>query len=130
MVIVLKQNPDGNKVEQLMKRLRGMGLDIHQSQGKSSTILGLVGDTSSVDIDALNALEIVETVKRIQEPYKSANRKFHPEDSVIEVGGCVRAGVSAACFKRLRCPGCISCRNLVWRGNRFRIRRNRNERIY
>lgn len=43
---------------------------------------------------------------------------------------CVRAGVSAACFKRLRCPGCILCRNLVWRGNRFRIRRNRNERIY
>ena len=92
MVIVLKQNPDGNKVEQLMKRLRGMGLDIHQSQGKSSTILGLVGDTSSVDIDALNALEIVETVKRIQEPYKSANRKFHPEDSVIEVGGAKIGG--------------------------------------
>ena len=92
MVIVLKQNPDGNKVEQLMKRLRGMGLDIHQSQGKNSTILGLVGDTSSVDIDALNALEIVETVKRIQEPYKSANRKFHPEDSVIEVGGAKIGG--------------------------------------
>lgn len=85
MVIVLKQNPDGSKVEQLMKRLRGMGLDIHQSQGKSSTILGLVGDTSAVDIDALSALDIVETVKRIQEPYKSANRKFHPNDSVIEV---------------------------------------------
>ena len=59
MVIVLKQNPDGSKVEQLMKRLRGMGLDIHQSQGKNSTILGLVGDTSAVDIDALSALDIV-----------------------------------------------------------------------
>lgn len=93
MVIVLKQNPDGNKVEQLMKRLRGMGLDIHQSQGKSSTILGLVGDTSSVDIDALNALEIVETVKRIQEPYKSANRKFHPEDSVIRSGPALKLAV-------------------------------------
>ena len=92
MVIVLKQNPDGSKVEQLMKRLRGMGLDIHQSQGKSSTILGLVGDTSAVDIDALSALDIVETVKRIQEPYKSANRKFHPNDSVIEVSGAKIGG--------------------------------------
>ena len=92
MVIVLKQNPDGSKVEQLMKRLRGMGLDIHQSQGESSTILGLVGDTSAVDIDALSALDIVETVKRIQEPYKSANRKFHPDDSVIEVSGAKIGG--------------------------------------
>ncbi|HCB64344.1 MAG TPA: 3-deoxy-7-phosphoheptulonate synthase, partial [Ruminococcaceae bacterium] len=92
MVIVLKQNPDGNKVEELMKRLRGMGLDIHQSQGQNSKLLGLVGDTSAVDIDALSALEIVETVKRIQEPYKNANRKFHPNDTVIEVGGAKIGG--------------------------------------
>ena len=92
MVIVLKQNPDEGKLEELMKRLRGMGLDIHQSQGQSSKLLGLVGDTSAVDIDALSALDIVETVKRIQEPYKNANRKFHPADTVIEIGGAKIGG--------------------------------------
>jgi len=86
MIVVLKQNASELKVEELMKRLRGMGLDIHQSRGAHSTILGLVGDTSAVDIDALHALEVVETVKRIQEPYKNANRKFHPDDTVISVG--------------------------------------------
>ncbi|MBQ7082766.1 MAG: 3-deoxy-7-phosphoheptulonate synthase [Oscillospiraceae bacterium] len=86
MIVVLKQNASELKVEELMKRLRGMGLDIHQSRGTHSTILGLVGDTSAVDIDALHALEVVETVKRIQEPYKNANRKFHPDDTVISVG--------------------------------------------
>ena len=75
MVIVLKQNPDEGKLEELMKRLRGMGLDIHQSQGQSSKLLGLVGDTSAVDIDAL-----------------SANRKFHPADTVIKIGGAKLGG--------------------------------------
>ena len=92
MVIVLKQNPDGKKLEELMKRLRGMGLDIHQSQGQHSMLLGLVGDTSAVDIDMLSAMDIIETVKRIQEPYKNANRKFHPKDTVMEVGGAKIGG--------------------------------------
>ena len=92
MVIVLKQNPDEQKVEQLIRRLRGMGLKIHQSRGQHSTLLGLVGDTSSVDIDWLRAMEIVESIKRIQEPYKNANRKFHPQDTVVEVGGAKIGG--------------------------------------
>ena len=92
MVIVLKQNPDEEKVEQLIRRLRGMGLKIHQSRGQHSTLLGLVGDTSSVDIDWLRAMEIVESIKRIQEPYKNANRKFHPQDTVVEVGGAKIGG--------------------------------------
>ena len=94
MVIVLKQNPDEQKVEQLIRRLRGMGLKIHQSRGQHSTLLGLVGDTSSVDIDWLRAMEIVESIKRIQEPYKNANRKFHPQDTVVEVGGAKIGGGS------------------------------------
>ena len=94
MVIVLKQNPDEEKVEQLIRRLRGMGLKIHQSRGQHSTLLGLVGDTSSVDIDWLRAMEIVESIKRIQEPYKNANRKFHPQDTVVEVGGAKIGGGS------------------------------------
>ena len=87
MIIVLKPNADEKKFHKLESWIKeDLGLDIHFSQGEGSTILGLVGDTSKVDIDAVSALDIVESVKRIQEPYKAANRKFHPLDSVITVG--------------------------------------------
>ena len=88
MIIVLKPNVEEEKYKQLEKRFReDYGLDIHFSRGEKSTILGLVGDTSKVDIEAVRALDIVDSVTPIQEPYKAANRKFHPMDSVIEVGG-------------------------------------------
>ena len=87
MIIVLKPNADEKKYHKLESWIKDdLGLDIHYSRGEKSTILGLVGDTSKVDIDAVSALDIVESVTRIQEPYKAANRKFHPMDSVIEVG--------------------------------------------
>ena len=87
MIIVLKPNADESKYNKLEKWIKeDLGLDIHYSRGEKSTILGLVGDTSKVDIDAVSALDIVESVTRIQEPYKAANRKFHPMDSVITVG--------------------------------------------
>ncbi len=85
MIIVLKSNPNPEQYEQLKKWLEDKGLDIHKTQGIHSTILGLVGDTSKVDIDLVSAMEIVDTVKRIQEPYKAANRKFHPLDTEIPV---------------------------------------------
>ena len=87
MIVILKQNADKAQLAQLENWIREKGLDIHKSEGVNSTILGLVGDTSKVDIDLLGALDIVENVKRVSEPYKSANRKFHPKDTVIEVGG-------------------------------------------
>ena len=88
MIIVLKPNADEKKYKELEKRFREeYGLDIHYSRGEKSTILGLVGDTSKVDIEAVRAIDIVDSVTRIQEPYKAANRKFHPMDSVIEVAG-------------------------------------------
>lgn len=86
MIIVLKPNPDQRQYEHLKNWLKERNLDIHLSEGVHSTILGLVGDTSVVDIDLVSAMDIVESVKRIQEPYKAANRKFHPLDSVISVG--------------------------------------------
>jgi len=92
MIIVLKAQSTEMQIEELTRRLRSMGLDIHHSQGRQSTILGLVGDTASVDIDALMAMPMVEAIKRIQEPYKSANRKFHPEDTVIRVGDALIGG--------------------------------------
>ena len=64
-----------------------MNLDVHVSEGQEVTVLGLIGDTSRVDMELLNSLEIVETVKRVSEPFKQANRKFHPHDTVIDVGG-------------------------------------------
>lgn len=87
MVIILKSNPDKKQLENLLEWLRSMNLQIHVSEGERTTLLGLVGDTSTVDIELLNALEIVETVKRIQEPYKNANRKFHPDSTVVDVNG-------------------------------------------
>ena len=87
MVVVLRENPNEKQLENLIKWLKSLDIDIHVSRGTRQTILGLVGDTSVVDIDLINALDIVESVKRIQEPYKNANRKFHPDDSVIDVNG-------------------------------------------
>jgi len=86
MIVILKQNPDREQLENLINWLQSKGIQIHTSVGMTHTILGLVGDTSKLDIDLIAALDIVESVKRVQEPYKNANRKFHPEDTVIQVG--------------------------------------------
>ena len=92
MVVILKKNPNEKQLENLKNWLRSLGLEIHMSAGANQTVLGLVGDTSVVDIDLIKALDIVEEVKRIQEPFKNANRKFHPRDTVIEVGGAKLGG--------------------------------------
>ena len=86
MIIVLRESPDREQLENLKLWLKNMNLDIHMSEGKQSTIMGLVGDTSRVDIDLLLALDIVADVKRVTEPFKSANRKFHPDDTVVNIG--------------------------------------------
>ena len=92
MIIILKQNPAPKQLESLKEWIKKMGLDIHVSEGTHSTVLGLVGDTSVVDIDLIGAMDIVESVKRIQEPYKAVNRKFHPDDSVIKIGNAKVGG--------------------------------------
>jgi 3-deoxy-7-phosphoheptulonate synthase len=92
MIIILKPNPEKEQLAHLKDWIQRMGLDIHMSEGTQTTILGLVGDTSIVDIDLIEALDIVETVKRVQEPYKAANRKFHPVDTVVDIGGAKVGG--------------------------------------
>jgi len=87
MIAVLKHGTTPEQTEHLIKWLQNMNLDVHVSNGKEVTILGLVGDTSRVDIELLNSLEIVESVKRVSEPFKQVNRKFHPNDSIINCGG-------------------------------------------
>ena len=87
MIVILKHNPNRDQLDSLISWLQDKGIIIHTSIGAANTILGLVGDTSQLDIDLIAALDIVEDVKRVQEPYKNASRKFHPEDTVIQVGG-------------------------------------------
>lgn len=86
MIVLLKNQPKETELQNLIDWFRGMGLDVHVSRGSEHMLLGLIGDTSRIDIDLIQALEIVESVKRIQEPYKNANRKFHPDDSVFDAG--------------------------------------------
>ncbi len=86
MIVILKPNPNRDQLDSLIAWLQEKGVVIHTSVGEHSTILGLVGDTSQLDADLIAALDIVEGVRRIQEPYKKANRKFHPEDTVVQVG--------------------------------------------
>lgn len=86
MIVILKEDPNKEQLESLIDWLKEKGLQIHTSVGMSNIILGLVGDTSTLDIDLIAALDIVEDVKRVQEPYKKANRKFHPEDTIVKVG--------------------------------------------
>ena len=87
MIAVLKHGTTPEQTEHLVQCLKRMQLDVHVSHGQEVTVLGLVGDTSRVDMELLSSLEIVETVKRVSEPFKQANRKFHPTDTVVEAGG-------------------------------------------
>ena len=87
MIILLKENANQKQVDNLTKFLKSRGFDLHMSVGEQHTILGLIGDTSKLDIDLIASLDVVEAVRRIQEPYKSANRKFHAADTVVNVGG-------------------------------------------
>ena len=86
MIAVLKHGATADQTMHLVQWLKGMNLDVHVSEGQEITILGLIGDTSRVDMDLLRSLEIVDSVKRVSEPFKQANRKFHPKDTIVEVG--------------------------------------------
>jgi len=87
MVIILKEKHEQRQLDNLLKWLEGLNLKTTLVKGEQSSILGLIGDTSVVDIDMVKAIDIVESVKRIQEPFKAANRKFHPDDTIIDVMG-------------------------------------------
>ena len=98
MVVILKDNAEQKKVKTLTDWLENQGLSVHTVTGAYQTILGLIGDTSKVDTDLIEGLDIVAKVKRISEPYKNANRKFHPDDTVIDVGGVKIGGGSFQYF--------------------------------
>lgn len=87
MIVTIKNGYDQKQMNNLLEWIKSLGLTAHVSKGDNVAVVGLVGDTSKVDIDLLRSLDMVESVTRIQEPYKNANRKFHPEDTIVEVKG-------------------------------------------
>lgn len=97
MITVIKPNTPQNKVDGLIEWFREQNLDVHVSAGKDYTVLGLVGDTSKLDMDLIESLDIVESVKRVSEPFKQCNRKFHPGDTVVDVSG-VKIGGGNFCM--------------------------------
>ena len=97
MIVVLKNGVEKEKQDQLMDWLKGQGLNIHVSHGVYQTVLGLVGDTSRIDMDLIGSLGIVDSVTRVTEPFKCCNRKFHPDDTVVQVGN-VKIGHGNFCM--------------------------------
>ena len=86
MITVLKPGVAPEQIDSLVEWFEKQGLRVNISEGEYNTIIGLIGDTTKIDVELLQVIDIVESVKRISEPFKNANRKFHPEDSVIEIG--------------------------------------------
>ena len=92
MIIKLVNNPDQEQVEQLKVWLTEQGVEVRPSVGTNITLLGLIGDTTKIDASLIKALSIVEDVKRIQEPFKEANRRFHPQDTIITLDNGTKIG--------------------------------------
>jgi 3-deoxy-7-phosphoheptulonate synthase len=87
MIIIVKKDIEREKLNDLIKKLEEKNFRTHLSEGANTTIVGLIGDTSTIDINSLRAFDIIEDVRRVSEPYKKANRKFHEDDTVIDIGG-------------------------------------------
>jgi len=92
MIVILRPDHNQQQLDELRAWLEAQNISIHHSAGAHTTLLGLIGDTAAVDQERIEALPFVESVKRIQEPFKKANRKFHPEDTVVDVAGATVGG--------------------------------------
>ena len=87
MIIIVKPGVNEERIQDLIRWIESQNLITHVSKGEFTTIVGVIGDTSKLDEDLIMGLDIVDSVKRVSEPFKSANRKFHPLDSIIDVSG-------------------------------------------
>ena len=94
MVVVMKQGTQQLEIDKLVAQFQLQGLQVGITHGVDCTILGLVGDTTAIDIDKISINEHIERVMRVSEPYKRANRKFHPEDTVVRIGSAAIGGGS------------------------------------
>ncbi|MBW6410835.1 3-deoxy-7-phosphoheptulonate synthase [Clostridium weizhouense] len=92
MIIILKQKTEQEKIVKLTKALENEGVKVNPVIGTDISILGLIGDTSKIDKSKLEANEIVEKVMHVQEPFKKANRMFHPEPTIVDINGAKIGG--------------------------------------
>ncbi len=92
MIVVVKNNATEKHIQELCEWIEHQGVRTHLFHGEFQSVIGLIGDTSRIDESMLEGLEYVESIKRVSEPFKSANRKFHPDDSVIDVSGVTTVG--------------------------------------
>ena len=92
MIVVVNNNAKKEQFDNLLSWLEGQNVKVHISKGDFQTVLGLVGDTSRIDTELLEGLDIVSRVMRVTEPFKNANRKFHPENTCVDIGGGVKIG--------------------------------------
>ena len=92
MIILIKQGAQKSQVDNLISWLKAQNIDPHISVGSHETLIGCVGDVAHLDIDLVSALDVVASVQRVGDPYKAANRKFHPDDSIIDCGGVLIGG--------------------------------------
>ena len=111
MIAVLKQNASPERTEMLISWLKRQGLDVHISHGEFKTVLGLVGDTSKVDMDMLRSLDIVDNVTHVSDPFKAVNRKFHPADTIVQVADGVAVG--GGHFGLIAGPCSVECESQI-----------------
>lgn len=87
MIAVLKRDVPQAQVDNLIAWLNEQNIQVHISKGEYQTVLGFIGDTTNIDVELIEGLDIIQNVTRITEPFKSTNRKFHPENTVVDIGG-------------------------------------------
>lgn len=110
MIIAIKQNTPKTKIEQLISWIEEQQIGVHRSEGEFQTILGLIGDTSRIDTELLEGMDFVDSVTRITEPFKNANRKFHPSDTVIDIAG---SKIGAGNFLLIAGPCSVETRDQI-----------------
>ena len=111
MIAILRKNASDEAVSSIVSWIEGKGLTAHVSRGSNETVIGLVGDTTKIDPFLLESMDVVQRVQRVSEPFKKANRKFHPADTVIDFGGCIKIGGGA--FQVIAGPCSVEGDNLI-----------------
>lgn len=113
MIILLKSGVTDEQLSALTSRLEELKLGVHVSRGAGQTIVGVIGDTSVLDIDLFRAMESVEDVRRVQEPYKNANRKFHPQDTLVAFGPDRSVKIGCGHFLMIAGPCSVESREQI-----------------
>ena len=111
MIAILRKNASDEAVSSIVSWIEGKGLTAHVSRGSNETVIGLVGDTTKIDPFLLESMDVVQRVQRVSEPFKKANRKFHPADTVIDFGDGIKIGGGA--FQVIAGPCSVEGDNLI-----------------